>query len=401
MLVQFKVRNFLSFKDENILDLRSIKAFKEHPTNLIDTGNKEKLIKVASIYGANASGKSNLHLAFSAFQNIIINSLSNVSSGINSDDNSSILKEFYLPFKFDDNKDTSEFEIVMIKDDFEYRYGFEYNSEVIIEEWMYRKSFQTNRTSTIIERDINNIYFGPLIHKECNKYKKLIPNETLILSLFNKLNVVPNIFHEVFMGVMDTLVVNNDFFDNINHNTYSFLLELIDNKKEKEKLLYFLDSIDSGIKDIFYEEMEKEYIFKTIHIGENNKKYEISMNFESQGTIKSILLYIVINTAINNNVSIFIDELNTKLHPLLLKFIIDLFYNEKTKAQLMYTTHDTTLMDKKFFRRDQIFFVQKDKLECSEIVGLSDFKVRSDSSFEKDYLAGVYGGIPMLKDFDF
>ena len=83
-----------------------------------------------------------------------------------------------------------------------------------------------------------------------------------------------------------------------------------------------------------------------------------------------------------------------------MKFIIDLFYQYKSKAQLIYTTHDTTLMDKKFFRRDQIWFVQKDEFGYSELVALSDFKVRSDASFEKDYLAGVYGGIPFLNDFD-
>ena len=93
------------------------------------------------------------------------------------------------------------------------------------------------------------------------------------------------------------------------------------------------------------------------------------------------------------------DELNVKLHPLLLKFFIDLFYNNGSMAQLIYTTHDTTLMDKKFFRRDQIWFVQKDELGHSELCALSDFKVRSDASFEKDYLAGVYGGIPFLKEF--
>jgi len=96
----------------------------------------------------------------------------------------------------------------------------------------------------------------------------------------------------------------------------------------------------------------------------------------------------------------FVDELNVKLHPLLLKFIIDLFYDEDSTAQLIYTTHDTTLMDKKFFRRDQIWFVQKDEFGYSELSSLSDFKVRSDASFEKDYLAGVYGGIPLLKDFE-
>ncbi len=91
--------------------------------------------------------------------------------------------------------------------------------------------------------------------------------------------------------------------------------------------------------------------------------------------------------------------LNIKLHPLLLKFIVDLFYGQNSAAQLIYTTHDTTLMDKKFFRRDQIWFVQKDVYGYSTLLALSDFKVRSDASFEKDYLAGVYGGIPLLKEF--
>ena len=98
---------------------------------------------------------------------------------------------------------------------------------------------------------------------------------------------------------------------------------------------------------------------------------------------------------------LFIDELNYKLHPLLQKKFVDLFYGSNTKAQLVYTTHDTTLLDKHFFRRDQIWFADKDEYGCSQLYALSDFKVRSDASFEKDYLAGVYGAIPVLKDFDF
>ena len=112
------------------------------------------------------------------------------------------------------------------------------------------------------------------------------------------------------------------------------------------------------------------------------------------------MLYIYARAAILRDGSLFVDELNIKLHPLLLKFIIDLFYEKNSKAQLIYTTHDTTLMDKKFFRRDQIWFVQKDEFGYSELTALSDFKVRSDASFEKDYLAGVYGGIPLIKDFE-
>lgn len=121
---------------------------------------------------------------------------------------------------------------------------------------------------------------------------------------------------------------------------------------------------------------------------------------ESEGTIKSIKLFLFVRIVIRKNSLLFVDELNIKLHPLLLKFIIDLFYVEDSSAQLIYTTHDTTLMDKRFFRRDQIWFVQKEPFGYSELVPLSEFKVRSDASFEKDYLSGVYGGIPFLGDFD-
>lgn len=129
-------------------------------------------------------------------------------------------------------------------------------------------------------------------------------------------------------------------------------------------------------------------------------RISVKFIFESEGTIKSIMLFVYARLAVLNGGSIFVDELNIKLHPLLLKFITDLFYDEKSLAQLIYTTHDTTLMDKKFFRRDQIWFVQKDEFGYSELSALSDFKIRSDASFEKDYLAGVYGGIPYIKDFD-
>ena len=136
-----------------------------------------------------------------------------------------------------------------------------------------------------------------------------------------------------------------------------------------------------------------------MHKGPEEKRYSLNFFRESEGTIRCTAIYIYARLAVLNNKSIFIDELNNKLHPLLMKFIVDLFYDSKSAGQLIYTTHDTTLLDKKFFRRDQIWFVQKNELGCSELFALSEFKVRSDASFEKDYLAGVYGGIPFLKEF--
>ena len=392
MLVQFMVKNVLSFREETVLDMTAINAYKEHESNLIDNGTKERFLRVAAIYGANASGKSNLYMAMRYFQKIIVESLNNVD-----DSSMTAIERYYEPFKFENKKENSEFQIIEIIGDSEYKYGFEYNDKCIVTEWLYRKNLKTNRTSSVFERTSEKVKFGASVRKECDVYKEQIPAETLLLSFFNKLKMKTNIFDEVYAGILDTLVVPTDFCED-SRLLKAFLPRVID--CEKEKLVSFLSAIDTGIKDIRYDDSEKEIRFFTVHKGKDDKDYSLNLFFESEGTIKSIMLFIYARNAILNNRLIFVDELNIKLHPLLLKFIVDLFYDENSSAQLIYTTHDTTLMDKRFFRRDQIWFVQKDKFGYSELVALSDFKVRSDASFEKDYLAGVYGGIPDLKEFE-
>lgn len=391
MLVQFMLKNVLSFKEETILDLTAINAYKEHQCNLIDYVTKEKYLRVAAIYGANASGKSNIYLAMTYFQRIIIESLNNVENG-----EETAIKTYYQPFSFDNGEENSEFQIVQILGDFEYKYGFEYNAHCIVTEWLYRKNLQTKRTSTIFERTTEKVEFGSCVRKECDVYKEQIPVETLVLTFFNKLKLKSNIFKSVYSGVMDTLVVPTNFCEDTSLLN-DILPQLIDD--EKSALVNFLSAIDTGIRDIEYYESEKETKFITYHKGKDGELHPLDLFYESEGTIKSIMLFIYARTAILLNKSIFVDELDIKLHPLLLKFIIDLFYENESNAQLIYTTHDTTLLDKKFFRRDQIWFVQKDEFGYSELSALSDFKVRSDASFERDYLAGVYGGIPWLKEY--
>ena len=392
MLVQFMVKNFLSFRDETILDMTAINAYKEHECNLIDIGQKEKYVKVAAIYGANASGKSNLYLAMQYFQKIIKESLNNVS-----DDGETVISKLYFPFGFENNTDNTEFQIIEIVGDYEYKYGFEYNADCIVTEWLYRKKLETNRTSIVFERTTDSVKFGACVRKECEKYEEQIPTETLMLSFFNKLKLKTDVFRNVYSAVMDTLVVPTEFCEDLRFIDM-FLPRAIDNSKEK--LLKFLSAIDTGITDILYEEKDKKINFYTFHKGKDGEEYPLNLLSESEGTLKSIILFIYAKAAILSNTSLFIDELNIKLHPLLLKFIVDLFYEKDSMAQLIYTTHDTTLMDKKFFRRDQIWFVQKDEYGYSELVALSDYKVRSDASFEKDYLAGVYGGIPLIREFE-
>lgn len=391
MLVQFMVRNVLSFKEETILDMTAINAYKEHECNLIDNGTKEKFLRVAAIYGANASGKSNLHLAMVYFKNIIFGSFNNVENG------ETAIDKYYFPFSFEDDEENSEFQIVVILDEFEYTYGFEYNADFIAAEWLYRKNLKTNRQITVFERTEEEVVFGPVVRKECDVYKEQIPADALVLSFFNKLKLKTGIFRTVYAGIINILVASDSFWENTGM-LKKRLPEMID--KEKEKLVEFLTAIDTGIKDIVYEEEGKNINFYTTHRGKDGEDYTLNLFSESEGTIRSIMIFIYARRVILHNYAIFVDELNIKLHPLLLKFIVDLFYEQNSTAQLIYTTHDTTLMDRKFFRRDQIWFVQKDEYGYSTLLALSDFKVRSDASFEKDYLAGVYGGIPLLKEFE-
>lgn len=392
MLVQFMVKNVLSFKDETVLDMSAVNAYKEHATNLIDIGTKEKFLKVAAIYGANASGKSNLCKAMMYFQRIIRLSFNNVE-----DRGLTAIAQYYRPFAFEKEKENSEFQIVEMIGDDEYRYGFEYNAECIVAEWLYRKSIKTNRLSVIFERTDHFIEFGASVRKECDMYKEQIPPETLVLSFFNKLILNLDIFKNVYESIMETLVRPAGNMGNA-EEVKKYLPEFIE--REKENLVKFLTAIDTGIKNITWSKSEKQIGIYTEHVGKDGNKYQLNLFDESEGTIESIMLYLFARIAIITGRSLFIDELNVKLHPLLLKFIIDLFYDKNLRAQLIYTTHDTTLMDKKFFRRDQIWFVQKDEFGYSELTALSDFKVRSDASFEKDYLAGVYGGIPLIKEFE-
>ena len=391
MIVQFKLRNVLSFKDEAVLDMTAIPAYKEHSYNLINIGTGEKLLKVAAIYGANASGKTNFYCGMGQFWSIIRNSM-NAIDQIEED----VLESSYTPFFFDGSRSPSEFQIIACSNTAEMTYGFEYNDKRIISEWYYRRDFETKRSTTIFERKDETILLGNTIKRECEKYKEQIPHDALALTFFSRLKLDTVVFQELFSQINGMTVVDTDVFEN-KRFVEKLLPNVIDNNKNE--LLDFLSAIDVGIADISYETVDKRIEFFSTHRGKNGSDYKINLFSESKGTIKCIMIYILASSIIKRNGVLVVDELNAKLHPLLLKYVIDLFYKEDSKAQLIYTTHDTTLLDKKFFRRDQVWFVDKDECGHSRLTALSDYKVRSDASFEKDYLSGVYGGIPMLREF--
>ena len=205
-------------------------------------------------------------------------------------------------------------------------------------------------------------------------------------------------------------------------NTRISLKILSDNKYKKE-LLKFIKTFDPGIEGIKTTPYSIEKIqdnnnlvkVELIHRGENNELKALPLELESNGTRKMFHLFDFFMDALRNGMVLFIDELDAKLHPLLTRYIINLFHNGETNignGQLIYSTHDTVNLNKDTFRRDEIWFTEKNRDGVSEMYALSDYileeeennktgkKVRNDATYNKDYLTGRYGAIPVLKEFD-
>jgi len=398
MLIQFKFSNFGPFAEEAILDMRAVKSYKEHPDNCIEIDKKYNLLKVALIYGANASGKTNFVYAYECFSSFVRQSM----NSNNEETNKTIISDHYEPFLFseDSKKADTEFEASYYIDGVELIYGYTYNSNRVTHEWLYKIVSSTGRKSTIFERDSQSIRLGSSVQRSCEKYVEQIDDSVLVLTFFNRLKLRTDIFDQTYDCVMSYLAFETTYghYKSFLYNTY-FSYDFDD--KEKKSLLSFLSSINTGIIDITVKKTKDNIEVFTHHIGVGGKKYKTSFEIESHGTMKAIMLYSLVKVAIREGKGLIIDELNAQLHPLLLKYIVDMFYSSNSQGHLIYTTHDTVFLEKKYLRRDQVWFIEKDKNGKASLYSLSDFKIRPDSSFSKSYLGGAYGGIPILKDFDF
>lgn len=399
MLVMFRFKNYGPFREEAVIDMRAIKTYKEHPYNLISQCESlDSLLKVVAIYGANASGKSSFVDAYYSFSSLVRNSFQQN----NKEDTDSVLTRHYFPFLLDDDSSegNTEYEAIYQYGDYEYRYGFVFNDEQIEFEWLYRVSLKSKRQSCIFERTGNDIELGASVKKACEKYVVNIDSDVLALSFFSSLKLRTHAFSDTIRCVMDILPVSlsKDRQAQFMMNRY---FEKDFDEDEKPKLLSFLSAIDVGIKDITVEKNKKDLTVYAHHIGRNNEMYRFPIELESDGTRRAIAVYSFVRIAVLDGKGLIIDEFNNQLHPLLQKYIIDLFYEESACGQLIYTTHDTTLLDKQFMRRDQVWFASKNDAGESTLYSLADFKIRNDKSFGKDYLGGIYGGIPILKEFSF
>ena len=405
MLIRFSFKNFKSFKNENCLDMEAT-SLKEHEYNVAKTENGEYL-KVSAIYGANASGKTNVLQAFDYMKKRIL-----VSD--DSKKNSPIDEENIYSFMINNDPIALEVEI-LAKNNKIYKYGFEVLKDKIISEWLFEK--RVNKFYSIFERENNNVSMKP------NKISELvnIDERTLFLNIYSKIDRNNEDFSNVYYWFVNStyLDLGNPNFERFINNRVS--LKILSNENYKKELLKFIKTFDSGIEGIKTTPDSIEAVksnngiidIEVIHRVENGELKKLPFYLESNGTRKMFHLFDFFMDALKNGMVLFVDELDAKLHPLLTRYIINLFHNSDTNkgnGQLIYSTHDTVNLNKETFRRDEIWFAEKDKDGISEIYALSDYileddknagkKVRNDATYNKDYLTGRYGAIPVLEEFD-
>ena len=409
MLIRFSFKNFKSFKDENVLDMEAT-SLKEHEYNVVKT-DQVNLLKVAAIYGANASGKTNVLQAFDYMKKRIL-----VSD--DSKKNSPIDEDNVYSFMINNEPISLEVEI-LAKNSKIYKYGFDVLKDSIVSEWLYIKKI--NKFYMVFEREKNNVTM-----KSNNKISELanIDERTLFLNIYSKIDKDNEDFNNVYDWFVNAnyLDLGNPRFEDFINTRIS--LKILSDEKYKKELLRFIKTFDSGIEGIkttpnsLEEVQNNNRVVKVelIHRGDDNELKALPLELESNGTRKMFHLFDFFMDALRNGMVLFIDELDAKLHPLLTRYIINLFHNSETNignGQLIYSTHDTVNLNKETFRRDEIWFTEKNRDGVSEMYALSDYilddedgnnksgkKVRNDATYNKDYLTGRYGAIPVLEEFE-
>lgn len=430
MLVDFTLRNFLSFKEEVSFSMLAAKSVKEHDMydsdescNVINVPNSDsKILKVAAIYGANGSGKSNLLSAMSFFKQMVLDSFK--------DD--SILrraKELSYQFSVESKDEPSSFEMMFIIKDKRYRYGFEILNESIESEWLFVKPLESSRESYCFRREKKNITVNSKTFKGTSGISSKTRHNALFLSTCAQFNVtVSMVIKEWFRKRFNILSGLDD--DTIHYTAGQY----IHNADMHNRIIEFIKLIDLGINDIKIKESDVENIpetinqfvdaisknpnvikseitdIKKIEILSEHKRYDheewidtlqTPFGIESLGTKKIFALLGPWFDTILNGGTLLIDEFGASFHTKLSFELIKIFQSALNKeAQLIITTHDTNLLRGELFRRDQVWFAEKNEFGVSDIYSLVEYKinqansVRNDATFNKDYLLGKYGAIP-------
>ena len=420
MINRFSFENMLSFKEPQAFSLKA-SAKKERlfddSQNYVENAKDVKTLTSAVLYGANASGKSNLIKAFLHFRNFIITGNQNLDS-----------MEFVVPnFQLDSEKAKmpAQFEIDCFWKGKNYRYGFSVVSAGIEEEWLYVKE---KRESEVFYRK-KQTFTIPAKHKILHELtsKKMVHSKAFLVTIGAQFN------DAACAGFLEW-VHHFNIISGIEDRSYKAytVKRMKESSAFSKKVVELIKFADFGIEDISINSFQGQNIKLTV--GDNSsvelepstvddlmskrfvmnskgipelKEFHFGL-FESEGTQKFAHIAGPILDVLENGSVLVIDELDTKLHPELTERLVLLFHNKEMNpnhAQLIFTSHNTNLLDAKIFRRDQIFFVEKDAFGASNLYSLADFKkdgksTRNDENIEQNYLKGKYGALPFLGDFD-
>lgn len=427
MLLQFSIKNFRTFKDKAVLSLIASNYDKDtRVEENIFTLEKfgHRLLKTAVVFGANASGKSRLIEAISFMRELVL------YSSIGTQKGERIKVE---PFRLHEETENepSEFEMIFMHKNTMYRYGFEADKKNIISEWLYYKPKTKEielfyRNGNEFETHERNFSKGQTLVKQ-----GFVRNNALFVSVAAQFN--DSTCSSVIEWFQNLTIISGLDKNGFKNNT----IEKIKNNKGKAKILEFLKAADLGIQDIQYEEFmfdddapteQKEELLKLKKLRymdpelfsdisiihnvynsdqKNTGKTKFSLNRdESNGTKQLLYLSGTIIDVLENGGILIGDEFDSQLHPNLVCKIISLFNSKehnKKNAQLIFNTHDTNLLSSGLFRRDQIWFAEKNRYGAAKLYSLADFKseeVKKNEYFEENYVRGKYGAIPFLGFFD-
>ncbi len=430
MLIEFSIGNFRSFRDKVTFSMVAAALKSKDPqvdeNNVFTLEGQPALLTSAAIYGANASGKSNLIKAILFMRKFVLNSTKETQA------TGSIEVE---PFAL--STETAgkpcHFEVVFVADGIRYRYGFEATSERVVSEWLFH--VPTKVEARLFERTQDEFHLSGVFKEGKGIQEKTRPN-TLFLSAVAQWNgeiaqKIVTWFHQlgVASGLQDTMMrvytienlVKGDYQERIIAMIRSMDLAIEQVAVEKKPMPEINPNMPERFKEAIRLLMEEQGginmgVVTTHHRFDADGNRVDLVNFdmdkqESDGTQKLFALSGPIVRALQEGRVLIVDELDARLHPLMTCGLVKLFNSRETNprhVQLIFTTHDTNLLDKEMFRRDQIWFTEKDRQGATDLYSLAEFKiktasqsksaVRNDASFEKDYIAGRYGAIPFLGD---
>jgi len=443
MLVEFNVQNFRSFKDRATLSLiaAKLKALDTgvDERNVISVSPKLSVLRSAIIYGANAGGKSNLIKAFQFMRRFVIESANKLQ-----EEDEIPVEPFCLATET--LGEPTEVEAVFLIDNVQYRYGFSATKKAVVSEWLYY--VPTRREVQVFERNGSDLHVNPRLIREGHVLLHLMRKNALFLSVAAQFNVdLARRVREWFLYGTASLMAHQ--FQNYMPYTTKCLegfyadpvQELVRRLDVGIKGLATLDveggaanlasatgvdtvssngSAEHGLDEqtsIVPGKLVKRILSKHDVRGADGLVASTdefnAMKMESNGTIKLIALAGPIVDTLSRGLVLFVDEIDSQLHPVLTRALLGLFSSPETNpknAQLICASHDTNLLDKSIFRRDQIYFVEKDETASSRLYSLADFRssksggntpmVRNDSDYSRNYIQGRYGAIPYLGDIE-